>query len=125
MLGGAALQRCDNCLGVTSALATEVTLLTRTSRSAVSWEGRVTLVRNHADRWDYNQIVRHYIIKTMHGFSSFTCPLCKHSVTTREFSSQNGSCRTQAARAMNEHAAVAHGRPLPISPGHVQIWHVH
>jgi hypothetical protein len=46
----------------------------------------------------------------MNGFSTFKCPLCKHSVTTQEFSSKNGNCRTQAAKAMNEHAAAAHGR---------------
>ena len=64
----------------------------------------------------YNEAVRHYTIKMMSGFAKFNCLVCKHSVTTREFSSQNGSCRTQAARAMNEHATVAHGRPLPFSP---------
>ena len=46
----------------------------------------------------YNEAVRHYTIKMMSGFAKFNCLVCKHSVTTREFSSQNGSCRTQAAR---------------------------
>jgi hypothetical protein len=59
--------------------------------------------------------VRHYTIKMMNGFSTFKCPLCKHSVTTREFRSQDGNFRTQAARAMNEHAAAAHGFPAPMS----------
>jgi hypothetical protein len=63
----------------------------------------------------YNKAVRHYTIKMMNDFAKFNCPLCRHSVTTREFSSQDGSCRTQAARAMNEHATVAHGRPAPVS----------
>jgi hypothetical protein len=72
----------------------------------------------------YNEAVRHYTIKMMSGFARFNCLVCKHSVTTREFSSQNGSCRTQAARAMNEHATVAHGRPLPFSPRVAQAWSV-
>jgi hypothetical protein len=33
--------------------------------------------------------MRHYTVKMMHGFGTFKCPLCKHSVTTREFSTQN------------------------------------
>jgi hypothetical protein len=69
--------------------------------------------------------MRYYTIKMMGGFSTFKCPLCKHSVTTQEFSSQNGNCRTQAAKAMNEHAWVAHRRPLPISPRDAQMWHAH
>jgi hypothetical protein len=59
--------------------------------------------------------MRHYTIKMMNGFSLFKCPLCKHSVTTLEFSSQNGNCRTQAAKAMNEHAAAVHS-------GHVTLF---
>jgi hypothetical protein len=54
--------------------------------------------------------MRYYTVKMTNGLSTFNCPLCKHSVTAREFSSQNGNCRTQAARAMNEHAKAAHGR---------------
>src|ERR1039458_8086627 len=69
--------------------------------------------------------VRHYTIKMTNGFATFTCPLCKHAVTTQEFSSQNGSCRTQAARAMNEHATAAHGRPAPASQHDLQMWHAH
>src|SRR6202795_4086045 len=71
------------------------------------------------------EAVRHYTIKMMNGFATFKCLLCKHSVTTLEFSSQNGSCRTQAARAMNEHATVAHGHPSPISPRDAQTWSAH
>jgi hypothetical protein len=71
------------------------------------------------------EAMRHYTIKMMHGFSTFKCLLCKHSVTTREFSSQNGSCRTQAAKAMNEHATAAHNRPTPMSPHDAQMWHAH
>ena len=57
--------------------------------------------------------MRHYTVTMMHGFSTFSCPICKHSVTTRDFHSENGNCRTQAARVMNEHYAATHAsRPL-------------
>ena len=36
----------------------------------------------------------------MSGFSTFKCLFCKHCVTTKEFSSQNGNCRTQAAKVI-------------------------
>jgi len=63
------------------------------------------------------------MIKTKQGLTTFSCPHCKHSVTTLEFSSQNGNRRTQAARAMNEHAAAAHSRPVPVSPPNARVWH--
>jgi hypothetical protein len=66
--------------------------------------------------------MRHYTIKMMSGFSMFKCVLCKHSVTTREFSSRNGSCRTQAARVMNEHATATHGGSRAVPSLNTQIW---
>jgi len=69
--------------------------------------------------------MRYYTITMMTGFSTFKCPLCKHSVTTRDFSSHNGNCRTQAAKAMNEHAAATHSRPISLSPRGMQMWHAH
>jgi len=69
--------------------------------------------------------VRHYSIKMMDGFSTFTCPLCKHSVTTRDFSSQNGNCRTQAAKTMNEHAAAVHGRHASLYSPNAPLGRVH
>jgi hypothetical protein len=51
----------------------------------------------------------------MKGFSVFSCRLCKRSVTTRDFSSLKGNCRTQAARTMNEHATAAHDCSIPVS----------
>ena len=57
--------------------------------------------------------MRHYTVTMMSGFSIFKCPICKHSVTTQEFNSENGNRRTQAARVMNDHAAVTHGRFAP------------
>ena len=50
------------------------------------------------------------------GVATFTCKRCEHSVTTLQFSSQNGSLRSQAAKAMNEHATVAHKCPQPYPP---------
>jgi hypothetical protein len=61
----------------------------------------------------------------MNGFAIFKCPLCKHSVTTMEFNGEHSRCRTQAARAMNEHATVAHGCPPPVSSHYAQMWSAH
>jgi Zn finger protein HypA/HybF involved in hydrogenase expression len=69
--------------------------------------------------------MRHYTIKMMNGLSTFKCVLCKHSVTTREFSAQNGSCRTQAARVMNDHAMAVHGSPKPMAFQVMQPRHAH
>jgi hypothetical protein len=66
--------------------------------------------------------VRHYIIKKMNGFAIFKCPLCKHSVTTMEFNGEHSRCRIQAARAMNEHAKVAHASPVLVSSHNSQMW---
>jgi hypothetical protein len=68
-----------------------------------------------------NLVMRHYTITLVHGFSTFKCLLCKHSVTTQEFHSENGNCRTQAARAMNEHAAATHS-PGPPSAYDSENW---
>ncbi|MGA2344825.1 MAG: hypothetical protein ABSF93_02395 [Candidatus Sulfotelmatobacter sp.] len=68
--------------------------------------------------------MRHYTIKAMNGFSVFKCPLCKHSVTTRDFSSKNGNCRTQSARAMNEHATAVHGR-ASVASTVAPMWHTY
>jgi len=70
--------------------------------------------------------MKHYtIIKMINGLTTFKCPLCERSVTTEEFRSQNGNCRTQAARAMNEHATAAHGRSTPMSARVAQMWPAH
>jgi len=69
--------------------------------------------------------MRHYTIKMMNGLSMFKCVVCNHSVTTREFSTQNGSCRTQAARVMNEHAIAVHGGPKPMVLQGMQPRHAH
>jgi hypothetical protein len=73
----------------------------------------------------YNKVVRHYTITMMNGFAKFKCRLCQYSVTTMDFSGENCRCRTQAARAMNEHATAAHGCALPMSLHDAQMWHTH
>jgi hypothetical protein len=52
--------------------------------------------------------VRYYTTKTNHGDTTFKCVFCQHSVSTSEFDSLNGNRRTQAAAAMNQHAALLH-----------------
>jgi hypothetical protein len=69
------------------------------------------------------EAVRHYTIKTMHSVTTFACPHCKHSVTTLQFSSDHGSRRTQAARAMNEHAAAVHCERRPTLQFYVPVCH--
>jgi uncharacterized protein (DUF2225 family) len=59
----------------------------------------------------------------MKGYSLFKCPLCRYSVTTQEFSSLNGNCRTQAAKAMNQHATAEHDRRTILkSPRDAQMY---
>jgi hypothetical protein len=68
--------------------------------------------------------VRHYTIKRIAGGMQFTCVGCKHSVTTTEFDARNGNLRTQAATALNQHAAQVHHEPVMVSSLDVQqrIW---
>jgi len=63
-----------------------------------------------ADRRNKISGVRYYTIKPIHGGSKFACTLCAHSVTTLDFASVNGNRRTQAAAAINQHAAFLHVR---------------
>jgi hypothetical protein len=44
----------------------------------------------------------------MNGGITFKCSLCEHTVTTLNFNSVIGNRRTQAATAMNQHAATLH-----------------
>ena len=55
--------------------------------------------------------MRHYTVTMLKGFSMFKCPLCRYSVTTQEFDTQNGNLRTQATRAMN---GTRHGCTSPL-----------
>jgi hypothetical protein len=54
--------------------------------------------------------MRYYTTKPMKLGVSFRCTLCEHSVTTLDFDSINGSRRSQAAGAINQHVAGSHLR---------------
>lgn len=73
---------------------------------------------------DYNQGVRNYTTARIKGGMQFTCIHCAHSVRTLDFDVKDGNLRTQAATALNQHAAEAHNEPMIISSPNVQqrIW---
>lgn len=54
----------------------------------------------------------------------FSCAHCHHSVTTLDFDVRDGNLRTQAATALNQHAAKVHHEPVMVSSLDVQqrIW---
>ena len=54
--------------------------------------------------------VRYYTTKPMNGGATFKCTFCEHRVTTLDFDIANGSRRTQAAAAINQHVASSHSR---------------
>ena len=60
--------------------------------------------------------MRYYTTKSMNGGTTFKCALCEHSVTTLDFNSLAGNRRTQAATAMNRHAAGLHFPPRTVVP---------
>ncbi len=45
----------------------------------------------------------------------FTCVRREHHVTTLDFHKEAGNLRTQAATAINRHAAAVHGQPMAVS----------
>jgi hypothetical protein len=49
----------------------------------------------------------------MNGGITFKCVYCGHIVTTLDFDSVKGNRRTQAAAAINQHAAELHLRQQP------------
>lgn len=62
--------------------------------------------------------MRYYTTKPLNGGTTFTCTFCQHSVSTLDFSDTNGNRRTQAAAALNKHAASLHVRAwVPIKMG--------
>lgn len=63
--------------------------------------------------WEYDREVRYYTTKLMPGRTIFKCLFCNHNVATVDFDSTMGNRRTQAAAAMNVHAAAEH-------PGHAR-----
>ncbi len=68
---------------------------------------------------------RFYTIARIKGGMKFTCIRCPHCVCTFEFDARNGNLRTQAATAINQHAAKVHHEPVMISSLDVQqqsVW---
>jgi hypothetical protein len=65
--------------------------------------------------------MRYYTIKTANDRTTFKCSACSHSVATADFDILNGHPRTQAAKAMNEHAAAAHPSQ-PHGVKHSLLW---
>lgn len=59
--------------------------------------------------------VKAYRIERIKSGMKFTCTHCAHSVTTLDFDAKVGNVRTQAATAINEHAAKNHPAPAPTS----------
>ena len=57
-----------------------------------------------------------YRIERIKGGMKFNCTHCSHSVSTLDFDAKAGNLRTQAATAINDHAAKAHHEPLVVSP---------
>jgi hypothetical protein len=68
--------------------------------------------------------VKAYLIERIKGGMKFNCTRCDHSVSTLEFDAKGGNLRTQAATAINDHAAKAHHEPLivPSSDSQQRSW---
>jgi hypothetical protein len=56
-----------------------------------------------------------YTITRIKGGIKFTCTHCAHHVSTLDFDPRDGNLRTQAAAAINRHAAKVHHEPLLVS----------
>ena len=74
-----------------------------------------TVVRSSFWVEDYNQILRHYTTEQLVGGVQFKCIRCEHSVNTLDFQARDGNLRTQAATAINRHAAEVHHQPTMYS----------
>jgi len=57
-------------------------------------------------------VERFYTICRIKGGMKFTCTHCTHHVCTFDFDPRNGNLRTQAATAINQHAAKVHHEPV-------------
>ena len=68
--------------------------------------------------------VRHYTTKRIKDGIMFICVYCEHHVTTLDFPREAGNLRTQAATAINLHAAAVHRKPMLVSAPDSQqrIW---
>lgn len=78
----------------------------------------------HSPPGAYNQVVRHYTTQRTKGGTQFTCVRCPYSVRTLDFHLRDGNLRTQAARAINQHATQVHHQPMIVSDPNVKkfIW---
>jgi hypothetical protein len=71
----------------------------------------------------YNQVVGRYTTQRIKGGTQFTCVRCPYRVRTLDFDLKDGNLRTQAARALNQHATQVHNQPMIISEPNVQfVW---
>jgi hypothetical protein len=59
--------------------------------------------------------VSHYTINRIKEGIQFRCIRCEYSVSTLDFDDRDGNLRTQAARAINRHAAEVHDQPTMYS----------
>lgn len=65
----------------------------------------------------------HYTTQRIKGGTQFTCIRCPYSVRTLDFELKDGNLRTQAARAVNQHATQVHNQPMIFPEPTVQlIW---
>jgi hypothetical protein len=55
--------------------------------------------------------VRYYTTSRIEGGMQFKCARCEYSVSTLDFDARDGNLRTQAATAINRHAAEVHHLP--------------
>ena len=77
---------------------------------------RVTPVPSTLALNDYTRTVeRFYTIARVKGGMKFTCTHCAHHVSTLDFDPRDGNLRTQAASAINQHAAKIHHEPVLVS----------
>jgi hypothetical protein len=63
---------------------------------------------------------RLYTTKRIKGGTAFQCQSCEYRITTLDFDTKDGNCRTQAATAMVQHAAAVHHQPMLFSSSNQQ-----
>jgi uncharacterized Fe-S radical SAM superfamily protein PflX len=67
------------------------------------------------------------ISRSKTGGVLFECKRCAHTERVNEFDDRQGSCRTQAARAMQSHSREKHGvgsvlKPISANYGVMEQW---
>jgi hypothetical protein len=65
--------------------------------------------------------VKSYRTERVKNGIKFTCTHCTHSITTLDFDSKAGNLRTQAATAINQHAAQAHRDPTTVPSSDAEL----